>query len=666
MATASKEMDGCCETNLGREPARDAGHTGSEHVHAHSQEAAPPKRTRLRGSLILYQLGGSVVLYAAAIVSDQYVWREGGIAFYLLAILLCGASVFWRGLRNLVRLRFNMDTLMTMALIGASAIGEWREAALVSILFGLNEWLEGLGMRKARRSIESLLRLAPKQALRVGGGREEWVPVETLRPGDVVQVRPGDQIPSDGTVLEGRGSVDESAVTGESLPVDKGPGASVYGGSLNRDGMLRVAVDRPYAESSLARILELVRKAQEGKTPTQLLISRFARIYSPLVLAAAILVAVVPPLAAGGEWMRWIYEGLAVLIVGCPCALILSSPVALLSGMTVLARNGILVRSGAFLEKLGKIQTIAMDKTGTLTYGRPVVVETVDYGRPDFSEASAALAGSSSHPLSVAIRDHLNAAAEPEPVTDVRNLPGQGFEAEWRGRHCRMGNESLLRPEEKAGAAGRDAERMKEAGLSVVAVADEEGVLGLYGLADEVRPESAGVVRGLNGLRVRPVMLTGDHARTAEQVARQTGIGEWHAGMMPEGKAAWVREQAASGTVAMIGDGVNDAPALASAHLGMAMGKGSDSAIETADVVLMQDHLGKLPFAIRTARRVNAIIRLNLTIALGLKAAALLLTIPGWLTLWFAILSDMGATIAVTLISLTVLLSKPREQADAA
>ncbi|CAH0118680.1 Cadmium-transporting ATPase [Paenibacillus sp. CECT 9249] len=645
-------------------------HAGHHHRHSHAGEhgahdhSAGDGHNHSHGSTnrMKVLLIAAAAVFVLAIGLQQFIPDVAAIAMYLFSIAISGYVTFMKGLRNLARFKFNIDTLMTIALIGAVLIGEWKEATLVAILFGLNELLEGMGMEKARRSMESLLQVAPKEAVLIAGGRERVVPISSLEIGDIVLVRAGEKIPSDGTVIAGSSSVNEAAITGESLPVDKAEGQPVFGGSINNEGVLQVRIDKAYKDSSLAKILHLVEEAQETKTPTELFINRFAKYYTPLILAVAILVVLVPPLLLGGDWKTWLYQGLAVLIVGCPCALILSSPIALVSGITRNARNGILVKGGVFLEQLGKIDTLAFDKTGTLTLGEPHVEQTAVYDKERFYSIAAGIEKTSSHPLAKAVMKHVEkvgaAAAEPE---DIRTLSGQGIEARIDGRTYYLGNEKSVESVPKSQAARKDIERLKAEGLTLVIVADEHGILGVFGIADEIRPESAETVAALHrsGIR-RTVMLTGDHQRTAEKVAAAVGVTSCYGGLLPEQKVEKIKELASDGQVAMIGDGINDAPALASAGLGIAMGKGTDSAIETADIVLMQDHLGKLPEAISIGKKVNRIIKANIALALGLKLIALLLTIPGLLTLWIAILSDMGATIIVTLLSLTVLLDRKR------
>lgn len=642
--------------------AHEHGHDEHGHDHDHDDHDGHD-HSHGSSKLLVGLLAVSALGYVLALILDGHADEWLTIPLYIAAIVLSGYSTFLRGLRNLIKLRFNIDTLMTIALVGAVAIGEWKEAALVAILFGLNELLEGIGMAKAKNALGKLLAIAPVQATKLEDGREIVVPIARLRVGDTVLVKPGDKIPSDGTVLSGASSVNEAAITGESLPVDKGEGDAVLGGSLNNEGALRVRIDKAYSQSAIATILQLVRDAQKQRTPTELFINRFAKVYTPIILIAAAIVFLFPPLVLGREWIDALYEALAVLIVGCPCALILSSPIAILSGITRSARIGVLVKGGAYLEVLGKLDTVAFDKTGTLTVGEPRVVRTIVYDEARFFSVAAAMERASTHPIAKAILKHLETqgvlAGE---AADAKAVAGKGMEATIGGARYWLGNENAVSHVALTPGQSEAIARLKEDALTLVLLADESALLGAFGIADELRAESRGVVAELHrgGIR-RTVMLTGDHPAIAARVAAAAGVKEAHGGLLPEDKVAHVKRLAATGTVGMIGDGINDTPALATAQLGIAMGQGADSAVETADVVLLQSHLGKLPAAIRVARRVNRIVRFNISVAIGLKLLALLLTIPGWLTLWVAILSDMGATIFVTFVSLTVLLPGRRD-----
>ncbi|WP_082423094.1 heavy metal translocating P-type ATPase [Paenibacillus dakarensis] len=637
---------------------------GQSHGHAHSHNES---------SKMKWLLSISAVFYLLTFVLENQVPAPVIITLYAAAMILSGYTTFLRGLRNLTRLKFNMDTLMTVALIGAVIIGEWREATLVAILFGLNEMLEGYGMNRARQSMEALLAAAPKEAELLRNGEAIRVPIASLSPGDIVRVRPGEKIPSDGIISQGTGAVNEAAITGESVPVTKREGDAVFGGSVSTDGLLNVEVTKAYEDSSLAKIMHLVQEAQDSKTPTELFIDKFAKYYTPAIMMIALFMTIIPPLLFGQPWMTWVYQGLSILIVGCPCSLVLSSPIALVSGMTRAARNGILVKGGVHMEQLGRLQAIAFDKTGTLTRGEPAVYAETIYNQEKFYAVAGSVEQSSLHPLAKAVMKHL-AAKQPnqtfaEPL-DSTVLPGEGVRAEVNGKRYWVGSEEVLRhvkseQEPAITAVRQDIRRMKEQGFTIIVAADEHSVLGLFGLADEIRPETPEVIRQLHQAGItNTVILTGDHEQSAQSIAKQAGVTDFFASLLPEEKVSKIKELARHQKTGMVGDGINDAPALAAADLGIAMGKGTDSAIETADVVLMQDHLGKLPNAISTARKVNRVIRWNIAISLSLKAIALLLTIPGLLTLWIAIISDMGATILVTLLGLTILLGKDKPSAS--
>jgi len=643
------------ETSNTNSPTGDKDHHNHDHDdHDHDHDHSQGNKKWI-GLLV-----ASTVIYLGAIFMDGRFSNLLVISMYLMATVLSGYITFLKGLKNLFKLKFNIDTLMTIALIGAIAIGEWKEATLVAILFGLNELLEGLGMEKARRSMETLLQVAPKEATKMDMGTEIVVPIASLQVGDTVVVKPGEKIPTDGSVLSGSSSVNEAAITGESLPVEKAEQDPVFGGSINNEGVLHIRVAKTYEDSSLAKILHLVQEAQETKTPTELFINKFAKYYTPLIMIVAAFVILFPPLFLGGDWTEWLYQGLAVLIVGCPCALILSSPIAIVSGITRNARNGILIKGGVYLEQLGKLDTIAFDKTGTLTKGEPFVEKTVVYDETKFLPIAGAIEKSSSHPLAKAIMKEVSKTGlQIKDAEDIQAVSGQGIIASYEGARYWLGNEKSMAHLSIPTDIQNTIENLKEAGLTLVLVADEENILGMFGISDEIREESRSVIAALHRSGIhRTVMLTGDHQKTAEKVAKVVGVTEFYGNLLPEDKVDKVKHFAKRGTVGMIGDGINDAPALASAQLGIAMGKGTDSAIETADVVLMQDHLGKLPSAIKIGKRVNRVIRFNIGVSMGLKLIALLLTIPGWLTLWVAILSDMGATIFVTLVSLTILIER--------
>lgn len=633
-----------------------------ENPHDHSEHDQAHEHSHSSSDNMKILIGLSAIIFFSAIYVDTQLNNMVPVIMYLTAAATSGYPTFIKGAKNLLKLKFNIDTLMTIALVGAFSIGEWKEGTLVAILFGINELLEGLGMEKARKSMGELLKVAPKEAILIEGGHERVVPINSLNIGDLVLVKSGQKIPSDGIVVSGTSSVNEAAITGEAMPVEKQADEKVFGGSINNEGVLKVKITKEYKDSSLAKILHLVEEAQETKTPTEQFINRFAKYYTPIIMVISALVMIIPPLLLNGEWGFWFYQGLAVLIVGCPCALILSSPIAIVSGIARNAKNGILIKGGVFLEQLGKIDTIAFDKTGTLTKGHPYVEKMVVYDEENFLHVAGSVEKSSSHPIAKAVMEKVNgqtiSLAEPE---EINTISGQGVSAVIDGKSYKVGNEKSISFSLPSNVL-ENIDNLKSEGYTLVIVSSEEEVLGLFGITDEIREESKDIIGELYSSGIRnAVMLTGDHNKTAEKVAKQVGLTNYYAGLLPDEKVAKVKELTAGGKVAMVGDGINDAPALATADLGIAMGKGTDSAIETADIVLMQDHLGKLPSAIKISKRVNKIIKLNISLALGLKLIALLLTIPGLLTLWIAILSDMGATILVTLISLTVMFGEKKE-----
>ncbi|MHC5280618.1 heavy metal translocating P-type ATPase [Listeria kieliensis] len=629
----------------------------SEDAHDHSHEHGNDKK-------LLIQLGISTVLFIVALVLGNKIPWIASFAIYLAAAGLSGYQTFFKGLKNLFRLKFTIDTLMTVALIGAFAIGDYKEGTVVAILFGLNEYLEGFGMRQARKSMSELLKVAPKTANVIVNGEVSQIPISKLQLRDVVLIRAGEKVPSDATIIEGASSFNEAAITGESMPVEKQIGDALFGGSINNEGTIKAEISALYEDSSLAKILHLVEEAQETKTPTELFIDKFARYYTPAIMLFAVLIAFVPPLLFGADFSKWLYEGLAVLIIGCPCALILSSPVAIVSGITRSAKNGVLIKGGVFLEQLGKIKQIAFDKTGTLTSGKPVVAELIAYD-DRFMDIASRMESDSLHPIASAIIQKAgNDGVKIGKMDSMETIAGKGLAGRLEGNAYFMGNESQIPDGAWSDKARSDVRTLKQAGYTVVVAASEWQILGMFGIRDALRPESRELISDLHQIGVtNTIMLTGDHAKTAEKVASEIGMDTYYADLLPEEKLDRIRKiQSETGKVMMVGDGINDSPALATADLGIAMGKGTDSAIEVADVVLMQDHLLKLPMTIRIAKKVRKIIGFNIAFALGLKILALLLTLPGLLTLWMAIMADMGATIIVTLLSLTILIRSKEEK----
>ncbi|WP_255591714.1 heavy metal translocating P-type ATPase [Geminicoccus harenae] len=557
---------------------------------------------------------------------------------------------------------FSIEMLMTIAAVGAVAIGAAEEAAAVVFLFMVGEMLEGVAAGRARASIQSLARLVPKTALRLrpDGGTEE-IAAELLRPGMVIRVRPGDRIAADGVIQAGSGGIDEAPVTGESLPVAKGPGAPVFAGTISTDGVLEVLVQRPTADNTIARIVKLVEEAQERKAPTERLINRFSRWYTPGVVAVAALVAILPPLLGGQDWYEWIYKGMAILLIGCPCALVISTPAAIAAALSAGARQGLLMKGGSVLEQLRSIDMVAFDKTGTLTEGRPTVTAIVGIDRPEAEvlRLAAALESQSSHPLARAILARAEGMTLPA-VTEARALAGKGVLGEVAGTRLFLGSAEV------AGAVAPLApvvaariEAMQMAGNSVSVLVADGGVAGLIGLRDEPRPDARAALAALDAAGIGTIMLTGDHPRAAAAIGRDLGI-EAKAGLLPADKQRIVGELQAGGhKVAKVGDGINDAPALAAADVGIAMGSGTDVALETADAAVLHGRVGDVVAMIRLARTAMANIAQNITIALGLKALFLLTTVLGITGLWPAILADTGATVLVTANAMRLLCWRP-------
>ncbi len=576
---------------------------------------------------------------------------------YLAGMLLGGypvARAAWFALRAR---RADMNLLMTVAAVGAVAIGQWEEGASVLILFGIGTQLQAMTVERTRGAIARLLALAPAEAMVLHGDHEHRVPIAHVSVGESVRVRPGERVPLDGIILAGRSAVDQAPITGESLPVAVEPGSTVFAGSINGDGTLDLRTTKPASDTALARMIALVEEAQASKAPAQAFVDRFAAVYTPLVIAAAAFVALVPPLIVG-DWQAWIFRALVLLVIACPCALVISTPVALVAAIGAASRRGVLFKGGAALEALAAVRTIAFDKTGTLTEGKPAVVAIhacEGATEADVLATAAALESRSEHPLARAIVAAARARnAVLPPVAEYAAVPGRGGAGFVSGEAASVGSPRWFAERGLWEETGHEAFVASEA----AAVCVERGgrMIGLLTLRDAVRPDSPATVAALRSLVGEAVMLTGDNARTAARVAAETGVSSFRADLLPEDKVAAVREMQTRGPVAMVGDGVNDAPALATASVGIAMGAaGSDAAIEAADVALMGDTLARLPFAIRLSRRTHAIIRQNVAFSLATKAVFLALTLAGGANLWVAVLADMGTSLLVTANALRVL-----------
>lgn len=553
---------------------------------------------------------------------------------------------------------------MTIAIIGAALIGEWGEGATVVILFAISEALERYSMDKARQSIESLMDIAPKEALIRRGGEELLVQVEDIEVGDMMLIKPGEKLAMDGVVLKGTSTLNQAAITGESVPVMKTVNDEVYAGTLNEEGTLEVKVTKLIEDTTLAKIIHLVEEAQAERAPSQAFVDKFAKYYTPLIVLFAFLIVIVPPLFFDGDWSKWIYEGLAVLVVGCPCALVVSTPVAVVTAIGNAARNGVLIKGGIHLEEAGGLKAIAFDKTGTLTKGIPVVTDIVTFGgnEEELLLTVAAIEKNSQHPLASAIIrkvDGLGLSLANKSVEEFQSITGKGVKARVNGIFYYVGSPTFFNELHQglAEPMGEKIATLQSEGKTVMVLGTAEEILAFIAVADEVRESSQEVVGKLNSMGIETVMLTGDNERTASVIGRQVGVAEIQADLLPEDKLELVKAlRKKYQNVAMVGDGVNDAPALAASTVGIAMGgAGTDTALETADIALMSDDLNKLPYTIKLSRKALTIIKQNITFSLAIKVVALLLVIPGWLTLWIAIFADMGATLMVTLNSLRLL-----------
>ena len=579
-------------------------------------------------------------------------WAVAGVA--LLAILLSGLSTYKKGWVALKNRNLNINALMSIAVTGAVLIGQWPEAAMVMVLFALAELIEAKSLDRARQAIHGLLALTPEQAtVQQADGSWQSVPTSQVAIGAQVRVRPGERIGLDGVVSAGQSTVNQAPITGESLPVDKAAGDPLFAGTINQGGELHYQVSAAADNSTLARIIHAVEQAQGTRAPTQRFVDQFSRIYTPTVFALAVAVALLPPLLLGGAWLEWAYRALVLLVIACPCALVISTPVTIVSGLAAAARRGILIKGGVYLELGHQLRALALDKTGTLTHGRPVQTDylALHSDACDPAQLAASLAQRSGHPVSGA---SARRAGHPGlallPLGRFTALPGRGVSGRFDGQLYQLGNHRLV---EELGLCSPALEALLEPlerqGKSVVLLCAPSQVLALFAVADTLKASSQAAIAELQQLGIKTCMLTGDNAHTAAAIALQAGIDEAHGNLLPEHKLATIHTLQGNGQiVGMVGDGINDAPALAQANIGFAMGAaGSDSAIETADVALMDDDLRKIPAFIRLSRRTAAILKQNIALALGVKALFLLITLAGHASLWMAVFADMGVSLLV-------------------
>ncbi len=633
----------------------DASSHAADDGHGHGAEgSALPK---LAAALLL-AIGAEAIGYFA---SETTAWRAAGLTIAALAIWLSGFDVYKKGLAALRHGRLNINALMTVAVTGAVAIGQWPEAAMVMALYAIAEAIEARAVDRARNAIQGLLSLAPETAsVRQIDGSWNEVAVSEVAVGATLRVKPGERVPMDGVVLAGQTSINQAPVTGESIPVDKSVDDPVFAGTINESGTFEMQVTAPASNSTLARIIHAVEEAQATRAPTQGFVDRFAAVYTPAVFVIALAVALAGPWLLDWTWPQAVYKALVLLVIACPCALVISTPVTIVSGLAAAARRGILIKGGIYLEEARKLKAIALDKTGTITEGKPRLVDwsVVD----DATESATAehiamvLARHSDHPVSKAIA----AGLKPNSV-EARNftaLAGRGIQAEVNGVTYVLGNHRLIEERGQCSPTlGAQLQQHEAAGRTFTLLATPERVIALFAVADTIKPSSREAVASLRALGITPVMLTGDNQATASAVAHEAGIDQARGNLLPEDKLAAIRDlQRELGPTAMTGDGINDAPALAQADIGVAMGAaGTDTAMEAADVVVMNDDLRRIAETVRLSRSTHAVLWQNIALALGIKAVFLVLAVFGNASMWMAVVADMGASLLVVFNGLRLL-----------
>ena len=615
---------------------------------------------RMVGALVLAVLAESVSYFAP----DALPWKVLGIAVAAIAIGLAGLDTYKKGWFALRNGKLNINALMTVAVTGAFLLGQWPEAAMVMALYAIAELIEAKAVDRARNAIKGLLALAPDTAEVQQQAGWQTMPVKSVELGAIVRIKPGERVPLDGVVTAGNSTINQAPVTGESIPVDKAVGDAVFAGTINETGALEFKVTAAANNSTLARIIHAVEQAQGTRAPTQRLVDRFAGVYTPVVFALALAVVVLMPLLTSVTWMDAAYKALVLLVIACPCALVISTPVTVVSGLAAAAKKGILIKGGVHLETARKLKAIALDKTGTITEGKPKLVEWLlvdaSANKTEMGRIALSLAANSDHPVSKAIAAGLVAqnAEQAVSVDGFAALVGRGVQGAIQGQDYVMGNHRLI---EERGQCSPSLEAVlktyEEAGRTVTLLASTAGVLALFAVADTIKNSSKAAITDLKDLGVTPVMLTGDNAATAKALAVQAGIDDARGNLLPEDKLTAIKDmQQRYGATGMSGDGINDAPALAQADIGFAMGgMGTDIAMEAADVVIMNDDLRRIASTIRLSRDTHAVLWQNIALALGIKAVVLVLAVFGTATMWMAVFADMGASLLVVFNGLRLL-----------
>jgi Cd2+/Zn2+-exporting ATPase len=629
------------------QPVAAAGAGGeAAELHDHT-ETAGPRRLALALTLAL---AAEAVHFLAP---ESLAIKGAGLALAAVAIWLAGVDTYTKGFMALRRGKLNINALMSVAVTGAFVIGEWPEAAMVMALYAIAELIEAKAADRARNAIQGLIELAPDQSdVRQSDGTWKTLPSKDVVLGAIVRIRPGERVPLDGVVTEGTSTVNQAPVTGESIPVDKATGDTVFAGTINETAELQFRVTAAASDTTLARIIHAVEEAQQTRAPTQRFVDRFAAVYTPAVFAFALAVALLAPWLMGFTWLAALYKALVLLVVACPCALVISTPVTVVSALASAAKRGILVKGGTYLEEARKLKAVALDKTGTITEGKPKLVEWValrgDHDKGRLGQLAASLAGRSDHPVSKSIFQGL--ALEAGDVSDFTALSGRGVQGTIEGETFILGNHRLIEERGQCSPAIEAQLTIHEnQGRTVTLLADESAVLALFAVADTIKESSRQAIAELKALGVTPIMLTGDNIATAKTIASQAGIDEAQGNLLPEDKLAVIKAlQARHGATGMTGDGINDAPALAQADIGFAMGAaGTDIAMEAADVVIMNDDLRRVPATIRLSQRTHTVLWQNITLALGIKAVFVVLALFGSATMWMAVFADMGATLLV-------------------
>lgn len=583
------------------------------------------------------------------------------LAFASMAIAIGGPHTYKKGWRALRNGNLNINALMSIAVTGALLIGEWPEAAMVTVLFSLAEMIEARSLDRARRAIGSLMELAPEHALvLLKDGSWQKLPAREVQLGSTVRIAPGQQIPLDGEIISGFSSINQAPISGESQPVDKSVGDAVYAGTINLNGSFDYSVTATADNSTLARIIHRVEEAQNAKAPTQRFIDRFAAIYTPMVLLLALLITIVPPLFFGGAWLAWIYKALVILVIACPCALVISTPVSIVSALASAARHGILIKGGVYLENSRLLNYLTFDKTGTITEGKPSLNEALIFDenqQTTIRSIAGTIAARSDHPISQALAAALNNHGESPALTHFEARPGRGSKAVIEGQSYFLGSHRLIH---ELGVCSPALEQQlaifEQQGKNTTLLCSEKAVLALFVMADNVKESSREALQELHQMGIKTMMLSGDNQLAVNYIAKEVGIDKAQGNLLPEDKLQIIHELSEHSMVAMVGDGINDTPALARADIGIAMGAiGSDAALETADVALMDDDLRKIPSLIRLSRSTHRILLQNISFALGLKAIFLILTLSGYGTMWMAVFADMGASLLVVLNGLRLL-----------